>query len=74
VRSFRRKLYAALLMVVALMVVLFLLENQQGVSLFIWGWAAPDLPVSALLIMALLLGMALSPLLVCLKGRKGRPG
>lgn len=70
-RSFSRTLYVALLMVVALMVILFLLENQQGVPLFFLGWAAPVLPVSALLIIALLLGMAISPLLVYLKRRKG---
>lgn len=71
-RGFRRILYAAFLLVLGLAVVLFLLENRQTTSVLFLGWAAPELPISALLIIALLSGMAVSPLLVWFKVRLGR--
>lgn len=71
-RNFKRATLAALLLVVGLIVLLFLLENRQPVSLFFLGWATPQLPVSAWALLALLAGMVISPALVWFKGIPGR--
>jgi uncharacterized integral membrane protein len=67
VRNLNRTLRAVLLLAVGLIVVFFLLENRQRVSLFFFGWHSPELPLSALVVLALLLGMAIGPLLVLFK-------
>lgn len=71
-RNVRRAILALFFLVVGIVVVLFMLENQQMVSLLVLGWIAPELPVSALLLMALLTGMAISPLLVWFRGNRRR--
>ncbi|VVN06710.1 hypothetical protein PS662_03630 [Pseudomonas fluorescens] len=71
-KNFKRATIAAFLLVVGLIVVLFFLENRQVVSLFFLGWATPQLPVSAWVLLALLTGMVISPILVWFKGIRGR--
>ncbi|EPJ89973.1 hypothetical protein CFII64_02611 [Pseudomonas sp. CFII64] len=60
-------LVRALLGVVALAVVattiIFILENQQPVSLAFLGWSAPQLSLSVPIILALLVGMLIGPVL-----------
>ncbi|OCT25896.1 lipopolysaccharide assembly protein LapA domain-containing protein [Pseudomonas putida] len=43
--------------------VMFVLENQQLVSLGMFGWSLPDLPVALPVLAAFVLGLALGPLL-----------
>ncbi|WP_425225262.1 lipopolysaccharide assembly protein LapA domain-containing protein [Pseudomonas sp.] len=40
---------------------MFILENQQPAGLTLLGWGAPQLPVSILIIIALLAGMLIGP-------------
>ncbi|WP_349654548.1 LapA family protein [Pseudomonas corrugata] len=43
----------------ALTTILFVIENTQPVSLAFAGWSAPQLPVSVLILLALLAGMVI---------------
>ena len=52
-----------LVLLIALLMLVFALENQQSVSLLFLGWAGPQLPVSLLIIIALLIGMLIGPAL-----------
>ncbi|KFE54642.1 lipopolysaccharide assembly protein LapA domain-containing protein [Pseudomonas syringae] len=60
-------LVRALLGVVALAVVattiIFILENQQPVSLAFLGWSAPQFSLAVPIILALLVGMLIGPVL-----------
>lgn len=61
---------------IALVTLMFSLENQQEVSIVFLGFAAPPLAVSLLMVLSLLLGLVIGPLLACLilwgKVRRGR--
>ncbi|MFL1545154.1 LapA family protein [Pseudomonas sp. M5A4_2d] len=61
--SVKRVIAMLVLLVLLLGVVAFVLENQQSVSLQFLGWAAPQLPVSIFVIVALLVGMVVGPLM-----------
>ena len=54
-------------MVVAMMiffgVIIFILENQQATSLTFLGWNTPQLPAAVFCVGALLLGLAIGPLI-----------
>jgi uncharacterized integral membrane protein len=52
---------AALLLVVTTIV--FILENQQKISLVFFGWTSPELFLAIPIIAALLIGMLIGPLL-----------
>nr|WP_246237744.1 DUF1049 domain-containing protein [Pseudomonas akapageensis] len=45
---------------------IFVLENQQPASLVFFGFALPVLPLSVFVLVALVVGMAVGPLLVFL--------
>ncbi|MCE1115143.1 MULTISPECIES: lipopolysaccharide assembly protein LapA domain-containing protein [Pseudomonas] len=62
-RNLKRVLAALFVLLLAAVVLFFVLENQQAVSLVMFGWAAPAVPVAVLLIAALVLGLAVGPLL-----------
>lgn len=62
-RNLKRALAALFVLLLAAVVLFFVLENQQAVSLVMFGWAAPAVPVAVLLIAALVLGLAVGPLL-----------
>lgn len=62
-RNLKRALLALFVLLLAAVVLFFVLENQQGVSLVLFGWAAPEVPVAVLVIAALVLGLAIGPLL-----------
>ncbi|MBS7597218.1 lipopolysaccharide assembly protein LapA domain-containing protein [Pseudomonas sp. RC2C2] len=72
----KRLVIVLLLVGIALMTLMFSLENQQEVSIVFLGFIAPPLSVSLLMVLALLLGLVIGPLLACLillgKGRRGR--
>jgi putative membrane protein len=65
---------AALLIV--FVIVIFVLENKQDVSLVFLGWSSPKLPLSISLILVLLSGMAIGPLLAFIfsQKKKRHPG
>ncbi|WP_327438525.1 DUF1049 domain-containing protein [Pseudomonas donghuensis] len=72
----KRLVIVLLLVGIALVTLMFSLENQQEVSIVFLGFIAPPLSVSLLMVLALLLGLVIGPLLACLillgKGRRGR--
>nr|WP_217510139.1 LapA family protein [Pseudomonas corrugata] len=59
VRSFKRVAFFVAALIVALTTILFVIENTQPVSLAFAGWSAPQLPVSVLILLALLAGMVI---------------
>jgi uncharacterized integral membrane protein len=58
----RRVSLAVLSLLLILMVLVFVLENQQTTSIVFLGWAGPALPVSVIVVLALLAGMLLGSL------------
>ena len=71
-RNFKRVLLALFVLLLVLAVLAFVLENQQSVSLLFFGLAGPQLPVSLLIVLALLVGMTIGPLLGWVLGRSSR--
>lgn len=70
-RGVKRVLLVLAVLVVALVVLGFVLENQQSVSLSFLGWATAQMPVAVFVVMALIIGMLLGPLLgVAISGRR----
>ena len=59
----RRVIAVFLSLVVMLVISVFVLENQQEVSLSFFGLSTAQLPVSVFVVMALILGMFVGPLL-----------
>lgn len=62
-RNLKRALAALFVLLLAAVVLFFVLENQQAVSLVMFGWTAPAMPVAVLVLMALVVGLAIGPLL-----------
>lgn len=67
--------FGMLLLVLA--VIAFVLENQQGVSLLFLGWIAPQLPLSVVVVITLLIGILIGPVVAwfgrrLLRGRHKR--
>jgi len=71
-RNLKRVLLGVFFLLLILAVLAFVLENQQSVSLLFLGWAGPQLPVSLVMVLALLVGMVLGPLLGWFLGRLSR--
>jgi uncharacterized integral membrane protein len=49
-----------------------MLENQQSISLLFFGWSGPQMPVSLVMVLALLFGMLIGPILGWFLGRASR--
>ncbi|KJK09798.1 MULTISPECIES: lipopolysaccharide assembly protein LapA domain-containing protein [Pseudomonas] len=62
-RNFKRALAVLFLLALATLVLFFVLENQQAVALVMFGWSAPAMPVAVPVLAALLVGLAIGPLL-----------
>ncbi|WP_421137069.1 lipopolysaccharide assembly protein LapA domain-containing protein [Pseudomonas sp. NFX15] len=56
-----RLLLVLLFLALMAFVVLFILENQQAVALVFLGYTSPQLPISVLMLIAILLGLAIGP-------------
>jgi uncharacterized integral membrane protein len=65
-------LLALLLLLVAVVILVFILENQQTVGLAFLGFTLPQLSVSMLLVAALLLGLFFGPVVGLLLGWRNR--
>lgn len=63
-RNLKRALAALFVLLLAAVVLFFVLENQGDVSLVLFGWVAPAMPVAVPVLIALVVGLALGPLLV----------
>jgi len=70
-RNFKRAIMAVFLLLLVLVILAFVLENQQSVSLFFLGWISPALPLSLVLVLTLLAGMTIGPALGWFVGRVG---
>lgn len=69
----KRVIAVLVMLVVALAVLVFVLENQQGASLSFLGWNTAQVPVAVFVMAALVLGMVIGPLMGVLVGkRRGR--
>jgi uncharacterized integral membrane protein len=55
-----------------LVVLVFVLENQQSVALLFLGLSGPQLPVSLIVVLALLIGMLIGPVLGWFLGRTSK--
>lgn len=62
-RNLKRILLGVFVLLLVLVVLAFVLENQQPVSLLFLGWAGPQLPISLVMVLVLLLGMVIGPIL-----------
>lgn len=62
-RNLKRALAVLFVLALALLVLFFVLENQQTVALVLFGWSAPEMPVAVPVVAALLVGLAIGPLL-----------
>ncbi|WP_095196494.1 LapA family protein [Pseudomonas sp. Irchel 3A7] len=71
-RNLKRVLIAVFVLLLVLAILAFVLENQQSVTLLFLGWAGPQLPVSLVLVAALLVGMVIGPIISWALGRTYR--
>ena len=62
-RNLKRAVMVLFLLLVVLLVLFFVLENQQVVTLVLFGWSTPSLPVAVILLAALILGLVVGPCL-----------
>ncbi len=61
--NLKRVLLGVLVLMLILAILAFVLENQQLVSLLFLGWSGPQLPVSLVIVLAMLVGMVIGPIL-----------
>lgn len=71
-RNLKRILLGVFLLLMVLIVLAFVLENQQSVSLLFLGFTGPQLPVSVVAVLALLIGMLIGPVLGWFLGSSSR--
>ncbi|WP_194791379.1 lipopolysaccharide assembly protein LapA domain-containing protein [Pseudomonas sp. UFMG81] len=62
-RNLKRAVAVLFMLLLAAVVLFFVLENQQPVALVLFGWAAPQVPVAVVVVAALVVGLAIGPLL-----------
>lgn len=71
-RGVKRVALVLIVLIVALAILAFVLENQQDVALAFLGWSTPELPVSVFVTLALIVGMLVGPVLSLLVRSKKR--
>lgn len=65
-RGVKRVALVLIVLIVALAILAFVLENQQDVALAFLGWSTPQLPVSVFVTLSLIIGMLVGPILTLL--------
>lgn len=70
-----KRFVAVLVAVLATLVVLaFVLENQQSVALTFLGWSTAQMPVAVFVVVALIVGMLIGPVLgLLVRSRRSLP-
>ncbi|KRP43935.1 Protein of unknown function [Pseudomonas libanensis] len=70
-----KRVVAVLIAVLAALVVLaFVLENQQSVALTFLGWSTAQMPVAVFVVVALIVGMLIGPVMGGLvRSRRSKP-
>ncbi|WP_277758758.1 LapA family protein [Pseudomonas sp. A34-9] len=71
-RNLKRIILGVFILLLILVVLAFVLENQQSVSLLFLGLTGPQLPISLIVVLALLIGMLMGPVLGWFLGRSSR--
>ncbi|WP_106805707.1 lipopolysaccharide assembly protein LapA domain-containing protein [Pseudomonas sp. S5D5] len=71
-RGIKRVTLVVVVSAVFLVILAFILENQQSVSLSFLGWNAPQASVSLYITLSLIVGMLISPFLMFLVSICGR--
>jgi len=71
-RNIKRILLGAFSILLVLVVLAFVLENQQSISLMFLGFTGPQLPVSLVVVIVLLVGMLIGPILGWFLGRSSK--
>jgi uncharacterized integral membrane protein len=71
-RNLKRALLGVFILLLILVVLAFVLENQQSASLLFLGLTGPQLPISLIVVLALLIGMLMGPVLGWFLGRSSR--
>ncbi|PMQ14355.1 Lipopolysaccharide assembly protein A [Pseudomonas sp. AD21] len=71
-RNLKRILLGVFILLLVLVILAFVLENQQPVALLFLGWAGPQLPVSLIVVLALLVGMVVGPIVGWFLARPSR--
>lgn len=61
-RDFKRVAVVLTVCIVSLIVLGFVIENQERITLSFLGWSTPELPTSVLMILSLLFGLFIGPL------------
>ena len=73
-RGVRRVALVVAVLLVAFVVLAFVLENQQSVSLSLLGQTSGQFPVSVFVVLALIVGMLIGPLLgMIMRSRRRKP-
>ncbi|MBA1293485.1 LapA family protein [Pseudomonas lurida] len=73
-RGVRRVALVVAVLLVAFVVLAFVLENQQSVSLSLLGQTSGQFPVSVFIVLALIVGMLIGPLLgMIMRSRRRKP-
>lgn len=68
-RNLKRVFIVLICLLSVLAILTFILENSKPVSLLFFGWEGPQLPVSVVAVLALLIGMVIGPVLGWFLGR-----
>jgi putative membrane protein len=71
-RRFQRLVIAIFVLLLLFAVLTFVLENQQSVSLLFLGWSGPQLPVTVVIVFAMLAVMLIGPVLGWFLGYRSR--
>lgn len=69
-RNLKRLIFFVVVVLIVSATVVFVLENQQPVALVFFGWSAPELSVAVPVVLALLVGLAVGPVLACIMSFK----
>lgn len=72
-RNLKRIIFFVVVLLVVAATVVFMLENRQPVSLVFFGWSSPELSLAIPVIVALLLGMAIGPLMAWVARLRRKP-
>ena len=71
-RNLKRILLGVFILLLVMVILAFVLENQQSVSLLFLGLSGPQLPVSLVVVLALLIGLLIGPVLGWFLGRSSK--
>ena len=69
----KRLIFFVIVLMIVPTTVVFMLENQQLVTLVFFNWSAPELSVAGLMILTLLVGMVIGPIVASITRLRTKP-